>query len=422
MPFGEIAMEKITSLIIEPLRQQSAQLRQSELFEQFERPNSSFAFWLYRGLAALIDNTVIGAQQMAMLMIGMCGLFTFIHWTALPTKPSALCFFLVFLGIAQLLSVLYHALQEYSRYQSTIGLRQFGFIVLCNSGRKLSLTKSIQRNLWRLIVSPASALLLLLTMDMVVSRLFPTVSLSSPQIVIGEVLISLSIVESLVCKVRTGVPADWASTTIPVIAGSSSELTIQTERGRVRTRAYFGNSRRHAVVAIGGCGSGFGSPARGLYARIGQSLQNDGITTLWLRVRKPAELEDAVYDVRAAVKYLTSKGFSNIVLIGHSFGGAAVVSAAAFEPKVSGLILVASQNACTELVDQMAPRPVLIIHGKNDRVIPQHFAQDMFNRALSPKEIRYFADGHCLRRTSEAVFECVSIWLGKHFGDVSAPT
>jgi alpha-beta hydrolase superfamily lysophospholipase len=164
-------------------------------------------------------------------------------------------------------------------------------------------------------------------------------------------------------------------------------------------------------------------------------------------------------DVRAACKYLRSRGQDKIALYGFSMGGAAVNLAfhprlgavdeavravvvdstfARFPPLVEqqlgavpqalrpSLMSVLSWCSLYEIgvrpeeivpaqtVARIAPRPLLIIHGDADRLIPVAQSRELFAAARSPKQrIVVPGAGHCLcRLVNPGAYEArVANWL-----------
>jgi hypothetical protein len=83
------------------------------------------------------------------------------------------------------------------------------------------------------------------------------------------------------------------------------------------------------------------------------------------------DLEDARADYAAAIAQLASTVPGRLVAAGYSFGAAAAVRAAAAEPRVRGLVLVAPPPSLLDL-DALAARPrdVLILTGERDSLAP----------------------------------------------------
>jgi pimeloyl-ACP methyl ester carboxylesterase len=188
-------------------------------------------------------------------------------------------------------------------------------------------------------------------------------------------------------------------------------LEIATARGPVEARLYEGPGRTAALL-VGGVGGGFDSPAADLYGRLGSHLRERGIATLRVRYRNSTDLEGSVHDVLAGVQVLAERGKSAIGLVGHSFGGAAVIGAATRAPQVTTVVTLATQAYGTDAVDTLAPRPLLLIHGLADEVLPPGCSRLTFRRAKDPKELRLLEGaGHVLDEAAEEVFGTVAEWL-----------
>jgi dipeptidyl aminopeptidase/acylaminoacyl peptidase len=130
-------------------------------------------------------------------------------------------------------------------------------------------------------------------------------------------------------------------------------------------------------------------------------------------------------DVDAAVRFLyQTKGIHRIAVIGHSVGAASAILSAARNPQVGAVVAVAPFNCVAEVwqtnrpslvprflldwtlwivertkgfrrdkicpvqvVDQIAPRPLLVIHGTKDRRITVKQVRSLFAAAEEPKTL-----------------------------------
>jgi uncharacterized protein len=183
--------------------------------------------------------------------------------------------------------------------------------------------------------------------------------------------------------------------------------------------AYAGSPR--AIVLVHGFGRG-GCRTCGLYGRFGElgaALQRRGFNVLLFDVRGHGRSSDGRYtfglhekdDVEGAVDWLLRHGFrpGMIGVLGESMGGVASILAAAEEPAVGALVtdsafadfesvlrvqfpkrsglprfflpgaclmgrLIVGEDLRTsrpvDRIGHIAPRPVLLIHGTADEVIP----------------------------------------------------
>jgi dipeptidyl aminopeptidase/acylaminoacyl peptidase len=162
-------------------------------------------------------------------------------------------------------------------------------------------------------------------------------------------------------------------------------------------------------------------------------------------------------DLKAAIDYLTSLkevDRSRLCLLGSSGGGAVSVYVAANDPRVSSLITFACPAEFTFLtdkqraratidqfraigvirdadfppsidewingfnkvsplrwIDRISPRPLLLIHGDKDDLVPVEHARKLFEKAGQPKELVIIPGaGHRLRLEEKAVTTALD-WL-----------
>lgn len=133
-------------------------------------------------------------------------------------------------------------------------------------------------------------------------------------------------------------------------------------------------------------------------------------------------------DVQAAADYLmTRPSVERMGIIGTSMGGAAVVRAAALDPRLEAIVIESSYSSLPDAVEdafddlsvfprwpfapllialaeqrvgveinqvdsarelsEMQPRPLLIIHGQNDQLFPPDHAQRLYAAAHEPKTL-----------------------------------
>jgi hypothetical protein len=135
-----------------------------------------------------------------------------------------------------------------------------------------------------------------------------------------------------------------------------------------------------AAILLSGAGGGVGGPSS-MYLSIADKLSSlgTGIPVLRLDYRFPARNKYCVRDVLAAMDYMESTySTSRFVLVGWSFGGAPVFTVGGMDSRVIGCATVASQTAETEGIRKLAPRPVLLLHGKADRTLSPRCSENLF--------------------------------------------
>src|SRR5262249_7474048 len=118
-------------------------------------------------------------------------------------------------------------------------------------------------------------------------------------------------------------------------------------------------------------------------------------------------------DVLAGVAFLQREGTEAIGLVGHSFGGAVVIRAAAHAPAVRTVVTLATQGYGTDPVDRLGPRcSVLLIYGTADRVLSAACSEDAFARAREPKRFLVIPGAsHGLDEAAGEVDHAVRKWI-----------
>lgn len=192
-------------------------------------------------------------------------------------------------------------------------------------------------------------------------------------------------------------------------------LRVRTLRGSVDMRLYRAPGAHAAALLVGGVGGGFDSPARDLYARLGGELSEAGMAVLRVRFRDSTHLAEATHDVLAGVSLLHRDGATRIGLVGHSFGGAVAIAAAAAAPVVKTVVCLATQSYGADCVQQLAPRPLLLIHGDADEILPPVCSLTVAANAGEPKEVVLLQGaGHVLDEAADEVYRRTLDWLRRH--------
>jgi pimeloyl-ACP methyl ester carboxylesterase len=194
-------------------------------------------------------------------------------------------------------------------------------------------------------------------------------------------------------------------------------LKLHTDRGDIDARFHpapsgASGAKQLGVVWVGGAGGGLDGPARGLYPAASEQLQARGIASIRLHYRQPNELVNCVLDTLAGVAFLDREGVTKVALVGHSFGGAVVISAGASSKNVRAVVPMSTQTYGTELTPAVAPRPMLLIHGTNDNVLPDRCSRQVYAAAGEPKEIKlYPGAGHGLDEVRQEVLDLLVRWI-----------
>jgi dienelactone hydrolase len=198
-------------------------------------------------------------------------------------------------------------------------------------------------------------------------------------------------------------------------AGNGTPIRLSTERGEISCLYHEGRRNGGGVVFVGGTDGGFDGPANGIYAALANDLLADGISSLRLDFRlhvAPGDVEEGTHDILAGVAFLKRKGGGRIGLVGHSYGGAVVINAAALSRDVDAVVTLSTQTAGTALAPRIAPRPILLVHGELDTRLPPACSRYIYERAGEPKELVILQGAkHSLRQRRQELRQLLREWL-----------
>ncbi len=196
----------------------------------------------------------------------------------------------------------------------------------------------------------------------------------------------------------------------PVIDGVQ-EVRLLTDSGDIDCRFQPTEGGDAAVLWVFGAGGGLEGPAGGVYVRLACYLANYSVASLRLDYRHPGRLDDCVLDVLAGAVWLEQRGRTRLALVGHSFGGAVVIRAGVGSSTVVGVAALSSQAYGTEAVAGLCPRPLLLMHGSEDDVLPVSASREIYSRAKDPRQLLVYGCGHGLDESRDDVEHDLLEWL-----------
>ena len=194
------------------------------------------------------------------------------------------------------------------------------------------------------------------------------------------------------------------------IAGAR-KVTLTTTRGAIPIILHAAPEKGRAALCVSGAIGGFDGPSM-LYPRLGLAMPRENVTIARLDYRAPNEFGECMVDAMAALTFLGGIGHERVALIGHSFGGAVAINAGTLSPNVATVIALSSQLAGAHVAGELAPKPLLLIHGDADTILSHESSLALFDRAREPKTLKILPGvGHRLIEAADEVFDLVRNWL-----------
>ena len=196
------------------------------------------------------------------------------------------------------------------------------------------------------------------------------------------------------------------------ITDELSHVEVYT-RGGLLTLLWHGDREAERVVVMaGGAMGGMLGPSDGAYHDLGIAFAKMGIGTVRVGYRQPNNLPECVLDLAAACDLAARAGGERFVTVGHSFGGAVAIGAAiALPAHVVGVVTLSTQSAGCERAELVYPRPVLLLHGDADEILPV-MCSELVSELVGGGELVVLPGaGHLLTQAGEEVREKLLSWI-----------
>jgi alpha/beta superfamily hydrolase len=169
---------------------------------------------------------------------------------------------------------------------------------------------------------------------------------------------------------------------------------------------------RNGILWISGARGGIDGPSFGIFTVLSYKLVTEGITSFRLHYRFPGNFKPCISDVLLGIHFLQERGVDNVVLVGHSFGGAVAIMAGTLSLQVKAVVGLSSQTYGAHQVKKLSPRPLLLIHGERDQNLSVDCSKYIYKNAKEPKElVIYKGCGHFLRECQQELHDLLKSWL-----------
>jgi len=191
----------------------------------------------------------------------------------------------------------------------------------------------------------------------------------------------------------------------------AQHLTINTTRGPIPMIFHPAAAPNRAALCVSGVIGGVDGPSK-LYPRLGRELPSAGVAIARIDYRAPNEFGECMLDALAGLSFLRAIHYGRAALIGHSFGGAVAINAGTLAPIITTVVALSSQLAGAHVVAELAPRPLLLVHGTADTILPHESSEAIYERAREPKTLRLLAGAdHRFTGFGDELYQTVSGWL-----------
>jgi hypothetical protein len=196
------------------------------------------------------------------------------------------------------------------------------------------------------------------------------------------------------------------------IASGLRHLELFTMRGLLTLLWHGDPAAERVVLMSGGAMGGLLGPADGLFHDLGVAFAARGIGTIRVGYRAPNDLPRCIHDVGAVAQLASMYGARRFVTMGHSFGGAVAVSVAVGLPEhVRGVVTLATQSAGCEVAGGLAGRPLLLLHGDRDELLPVMASETVRMIAGSGELVVLPGCGHLMREAAVELRQRLLEWI-----------
>jgi len=202
------------------------------------------------------------------------------------------------------------------------------------------------------------------------------------------------------------------------VAPGLHHLELYTMGGLVTLLWHGERSWSRVLVTCGGAMGSVLGPARGLYHDLGRALADQEIATVRVGYRQPGDFESCVLDLAGAIDLAARKGGERFVVMGHSFGGAVAINVALAMPvPVVGVVTLSTQSAGCERADELGDRPLLLLHGDRDELLPVATSETVRMIAGTGELVVLPGAGHLLTEAADELRTRLIEWIPKVLGD-----
>lgn len=143
-----------------------------------------------------------------------------------------------------------------------------------------------------------------------------------------------------------------------------------------------------------------------------KELAGKDIGTLWLDYRSPGDVAQCAIDTLLACQYFDDEGIRDVILVGWSFGASVAAAAGSVASNVRGIAAVSAREATETCTRRLHSKPLLLLHGEQDKVTPVDYVNRICARMGSlSRLVVYPGAGHDLKDVRQKVGADLVDWL-----------
>lgn len=195
------------------------------------------------------------------------------------------------------------------------------------------------------------------------------------------------------------------------VDGNLRRLAFRTTRGDFEAIIHLRKGMDKGVIMLSGLMGGFAGPD-GMYAELARELFDCGVTSMRLDYRVPGDCAKCAIDALLSAQYMDDEGVRDLVLLGWSFGGAVAIAAGSMARMVRGVVAVSSTDISGCCIKWLQSKPVLLLHGGQDKVSSPEVSRRIYIRSRKPSQFAvYPGAGHDLGEVRERFRDDVKRWI-----------
>ena len=147
-----------------------------------------------------------------------------------------------------------------------------------------------------------------------------------------------------------------------------------------------------------------------LFDDLAARIQRAGVCALQLE-HCADSFEDRLICLLSALTALRRQGVERTALIGWRMGAALAIAAGSASDSVTGVAALAADPSTADLVAEVAPRRLLLMHGSADTVVSSAVSRLLYARAGDPKElVIYPGERHDFSVYHDEALDKLSAW------------